>query len=189
MPTEDDIFPPMPEGTELVPATRPSDEYTLDEIRDALKDHIRLDLSRFDNEKLEWRDRDRVSDPMKLRLLHVSPPVLGIDNFFSLEECSDVQGVAMPPSNAEEGGADRYSGSAAATGNVAEETIDSSLRPVMVDSKTFSLAVSKRTSTSWFCHFSTVPTLVAKALHCLGIPVEQMEEPQVVKYQTGQEFR
>ena len=62
--------------------------------------------------------------------------------------------------------------------------------PVQVQSATFSaLAQSKRTSTSWFCYYSQVPVLLAKAQKVLGIPtLEQMEEPQIVRYKTGQEF-
>lgn len=57
-----------------------------------------------------------------------------------------------------------------------------------VDSATFSGAMSTRTSTSWFCRFQDVPVLLAKANKVLNIPLENMEEPQVVRYQKGQEF-
>ena len=60
-----------------------------------------------------------------------------------------------------------------------------------VQSATFSpLAQSKRTSTTWYCHFQKVPTLLAKAQQLLlpSTTVEQMEEPQIVRYQMGQEF-
>lgn len=33
-----------------------------------------------------------------------------------------------------------------------------------------------------------MPTLLAKAHHVLGIPFGQMEEPQIVRYRTGEEF-
>jgi len=33
-----------------------------------------------------------------------------------------------------------------------------------------------------------MPTLLAKANGRLGIPLEQMEEPQIVRYRTGEEF-
>jgi prolyl 4-hydroxylase len=95
---------------------------------------------------------------MKLKLLHKSPPVLSIENFFTKEECEETKVVTMADA-------------------------------VQVNSATFSpLAQSKRTSTSWFCYYAQMPTLVAKA-HCrLGIPVPQMEEPQIVRYRTGEEF-
>lgn len=58
-----------------------------------------------------------------------------------------------------------------------------------VSSATFSpLATSKRTSTSWFCYYKQMPTLIAKAHYRLGIPLKQMEEPQIVRYLMGQEF-
>ena len=57
-----------------------------------------------------------------------------------------------------------------------------------VDSATFTGALSSRTSTSWFCRFQDVPVLLAKANVILNMPLERMEEPQVVRYQKGQEF-
>ena len=164
-PTVDDIFPAMPSGTELLPVDK--DNYSLTEIQQLLKHHIPLQLKdSFDENGVEKNVLDG-REPMKLRLLHRSPPVLAIDNFFTPDECLETVHVAMPP----------------------EEDVESALRPVMIESKTFSpLAQSKRTSTSWFCHYRQVPTLLAKARYRLGIPLEQMEEPQIVRYQTGQEF-
>ena len=57
-----------------------------------------------------------------------------------------------------------------------------------VDSATFKGALSTRTSTSWFCNFIDVPLLLAKANGVLNIPLETMEEPQIVRYRKGQEF-
>ena len=57
-----------------------------------------------------------------------------------------------------------------------------------VDSATFTGAMSSRTSTSWFCRFQAVPVFLAKAHLILNIPLEKMEEPQIVRYQKGQEF-
>ena len=57
-----------------------------------------------------------------------------------------------------------------------------------VDSATFQGSLSTRTSTSWFCHYSDIPKLLAKAHHLLNVPLETMEEPQIVRYQKGQEF-
>jgi prolyl 4-hydroxylase len=164
-PTSDDIFPPMPPGTELIAATK--ENYSLQEVKDALKEHISLRLHRFDDNGVEMNvPTDRA--PMKLRLIHQSPPVLAIDNYFTLEQCIDVQEVAVPPPST----------------NQQQEQ-----EAVQVESATFSsLAQSKRTSTSWFCHYAQVPTLLAKTNHMLGIPLDLMEEPQIVRYKTGQEF-
>lgn len=83
---------------------------------------------------------------------------MGIDNFFTEEECEETKTVTQ---------ADAFE----------------------VTSATFSpLATSKRTSTSWFCYYKHMPTLLAKARRRLGIPLEQMEEPQIVRYRTGEEF-
>jgi prolyl 4-hydroxylase len=152
--TIDDIFPPMPPGTELIPIDT-SREYSLEEIQSCLKDHLDMELDRFFDESGE----EKVSDgrlPMKLSLLHKSPPVLAIDNFFTPEECSELKTAR----------------------NSAHE----------VNSATFSGSLSTRTSTSWFCQYSDVPALLSKANQILSIPLESMEEPQIVRYKKGQEF-
>lgn len=185
IPTIDDIFPPMPPGTELIPATK--DDYTLQEIQDALRQHISLDLEKhFHQNGIEiMKNPPSSSDrsPMKLRLLHQSPPVLAIDNYFTQQECLDVERVAMPSSSSSSDVTSEEDGGGGGGGS------NNILRPVVVESKTFALAQSRRTSTSWFCHYEQVPVLLAKTRHCLGIPLERMEEPQIVRYKTGQEFR
>jgi prolyl 4-hydroxylase len=149
----------MPEGTELIPVQEGA-IYTRSDIEKALEKHMELRLDRFDKNGVEQSPLPGRS-PMKLRLLHQSPPVLAIDSFFTPEECQQVMDVTKAPDN------------------------DSALQ---VDSATFTLAVSKRTSTSWFCYYHQMPTLLAKVYHVLGIPYEQMEEPQIVRYRTGEEF-
>jgi len=57
-----------------------------------------------------------------------------------------------------------------------------------VSSATFTGSLSTRTSTSWFCNYGDVPLLLAKVNRYLNIPLEVMEEPQIVRYQKGQEF-
>ena len=91
--------------------------------------------------------------------------VLEIENFFSPEECKEYMNMALQ--------SDERDG----------------LMKVQ-KSATFSpLAQSKRTSTTWYCHFEKVPALLAKAQQLLqSIEIEQMEEPQIVRYQMGQEF-
>lgn len=152
--TEEDLFPPMPPSTELLSAGA-FEEYTLADIENFLKNHIDLKLDRFfDENGVGKRSSDRT--PMKLRLLHESPPVLAIDNFLTAEECLQVKTAT-----------------------------DSAHQ---VNSATFSGALSTRTSTSWFCKFSDVPVLLSKANQLLNIPLETMEEPQIVRYKEGQEF-
>jgi prolyl 4-hydroxylase len=166
-PTSDDIFPRMPPETELIAATK--ENFSLQEVKDALKEHISLQLDRFDDNGVEIMNVPTDRAPMKLRLIHQSPPVLAIDNYLSPEQCLEVQEVVVPPSS---------------SANQQQQQ-----EAVQVNSATFSpLATSKRTSTSWFCHYAQVPTMLAKMNHMLGIPLELMEEPQIVRYKTGQEF-
>ena len=168
-PTSDDIFPRMPPETELITATK--ENHSLQEVKDALKEHISLRLDRFDDNGVEM-DVYTERAPMKLRLIHQSPPVLAIDNYLTPEQCLEVQEVVVPPPST-------------STNQQQQQQQEA----VQVNSATFSpLATSKRTSTSWFCHYAQVPTMLAKMNHMLGIPLEQMEEPQIVRYQKGQEF-
>jgi len=166
--TEDTIFPPLPPDTELIPATTSSQmkETTttttiLEEIRDATKDHLGIDYSYFDEFGVE-KTTERETR-MKLKLLHKSPPVLAIENFFTPNECTECLSLATPTT-----------------------TLNQNLK---INSATFStLAQSKRTSTTWFCHYSQLPSLLAKTTKLLSVPLEQLEEPQVVRYKTGQQF-
>lgn len=163
-PTVEDIFPLMPAETELIAATK--DIYSRSEIQEALKGYISLDLSRFNENAVEIMHLGPDEGRMKIRLVHQSPPVLTIENFMTAQECLDIKRLATT-----------------STPNVAGDA------PVQVDSATFSpMAQSKRTSTSWFCYYHTVPVLLAKVKHMLGINVPHMEEPQIVRYQPGQEF-
>lgn len=136
----------------------PSKEYTLDDIQQCLKNHIDLDLPRYFDENCVGRLMNSDGSNMVVRLLHQSPPVLAIDNFMTPDECQAIQSASNLPTSHQ------------------------------VDSATFRGAISTRTSTSWFCHYSDVPVLLAKAHHCLNIPLETMEEPQVVRYERGEEF-
>lgn len=68
-------------------------------------------------------------------------------------------------------------------------TNDAAPAALQINSATFSpLAQSKRTSTTWFCHYAQIPTLLAKATHVIQKPATHMEEPQIVRYRTGEEF-
>lgn len=154
--TEEDLFPQMSEGTELIPIEAEK-AYTLPEIQDCLKEHLDLNLERcFDQNGVEKVPNDP-QNPMKLKLLHQSPPVLAIENFFSKEDCKQIKTATK----------------------FAHE---------VGQSATFSGALSTRTSTSWFCRYSDVPVLLAKANRILNIELGCMEEPQIVRYKRGQEF-
>jgi hypothetical protein len=71
IPTEDDLFPPMPPGTELIPAQQGST--LLKDIEQAMKDHITLAYNNFDEHGVELSPTPG-NPPMKLKLLHTSPP-------------------------------------------------------------------------------------------------------------------
>jgi prolyl 4-hydroxylase len=164
LPTEEDLFPPMPPGTVLIPAPENGSDVTRAVIEDAIKEHIPLDLKKFGEDKVEL-DPPPGKPPMKLNLLHLDPPVLSIENFFTESECREAKAVTESASG--------------------DERKDA----MQIDSATFSaLAMSRRTSTSWFCYYAQLPNLLAKAHHVLGIPMEQFEEPQIVRYRTGEEF-
>jgi prolyl 4-hydroxylase len=162
-PTIDDIFGPMPPGTEIISATKES--YSLSAIKDAMKRHIPLKYENFDDNGVE-RNPSIGCEPMKLKLLHISPPVLAIENYFTPEECLQVLDISNISSNSSQ-----------------------NKSAVRVESATFTHSISTRMSTSWFCYYSQVPTLLAKAKHrLLDIVLSQLEEPQIVRYKTGQEF-
>jgi len=180
-PTEEDIFPLLPPDTELITAQK--ENYTLKQIIKALEPQMKLPglTKHFDDEGIE--KVSGATAPVQVRLVHESPPVLVFDNFLTAEECLGVQRVAMPVD------APPPHSDAAGAPTTTTTTTENGIQPVRVDSATFStLAQSKRTSTSWFCAYEDVPTVLAKAQHLLGVDIHCMEEPQIVRYQKGQEF-
>lgn len=151
----DELFPPLGPDVELL-SVDPTGATTLSDITNYLGDYIDLRLERHFNSECIQKDADNESFPMKLRMLHKSPPVLQIENFLTSTECEEIKSA-----------------------------IEHSHE---VNSATFAGALSTRTSTSWFCRFVDVPVLLAKANQLLNIPLETMEEPQIVRYKKGQEF-
>ncbi|CAN0015056.1 unnamed protein product [Ectocarpus sp. 12 AP-2014] len=119
-----------------------------------------------------------------LRLLHAEPPVIGVSDFFTDEECDEYisRSVSPPPPAAVTSGEAAGVG-AAATGS----------GPHMQRSATLGAdvdAVAQRTSTTWFHRFSAVPELMAKASALVGVPFEEgrWEEAQTVRYRPGEKF-
>lgn len=95
-----------------------------------------------------------------LRLLHLDPPVLVLDDFLSQRECAEL--VALTST---------------------EQAFE-------VQSATFSaLTASARTSTTWYTAHGAVPTLVGRAVELTGAEPDRLEEPQIVRYKAGQQFR
>jgi prolyl 4-hydroxylase len=175
-PTDEDIFPLMSKDTELIPID-PAMNYTISNIQQHLHDFFpnninwnHMSLSTMPaTAPLSVSISDQVrseSKEMKLRLVHVSPPVLMIEHFLTEQECFDVQHI-VTDSN--------------------DSTNDDVVR---VASKTISqYAISKRTSTSWFCSYKSIPTVLSKLQHILSIDdLSTCEEPQIVQYSIGQEF-
>lgn len=157
-PTLDDIFPPLGPEVERIPGTTTS----LAKIRQAVERFVPLDLSCFD-------DEGRFG-AMQLQLVHQSPPVLVLDNFLTRTECEAIAAVA-------------------GLGDDSPSNDVHKFPPHKIGSAQFSdTAVTQRTSTSWFCHYASVPTLLAKLEYVLGWDSATLEEPQIVSYQPGQQF-
>lgn len=93
-----------------------------------------------------------------LRLVHNDPPVFEIDNFFSVNSCNEYVQTAE-------------------------------MEGLKVQSQTFSsTAGSRRTSTTWYMKYDQMVELIYKANALTGIPVLNYEEPQIVRYEIGQQF-
>lgn len=93
-----------------------------------------------------------------VRCVHDDPPVFEIDNFLSSGECDDFISRAV-----EEG--------------------------LVVPSQTFSAdSGSKRTSSTWYLPYEAVPELLNNANKLTGLMIPTFEEPQVVRYEIGQQF-
>lgn len=156
--TLEDLFPPLSSEVELLPVESCEDTILLSDIQHCLRDHVDLQLSQFFDEDCRCKIPNSDGSTTRIRLLHRSPPVLALDNFLTVAECHEIQEQSASP--------------------LAHQ----------VDSATFHGSLSTRTSTSWFCQYSNVPILLAKANSLLNIPLETMEEPQIVRYERGQEF-
>lgn len=94
----------------------------------------------------------------KLRCINADPPIFEIQDFLSSEICDDYI------KRAENKG-------------------------VQVASRTFSRQTSAaRTSTTWYMHYKDVTEFLDKALKLTGVPLTRCEEPQIVRYEFGQQF-
>jgi prolyl 4-hydroxylase len=192
-PTLEDIFPLLSSETVLVPVD-PTIHYTVNDTRTYLKEYYPKNIhwKHVTMTGMSDQDMNDATDgtttatttfdhpnKMTLRWAHLSPPVFMVDHFLTAEECHDVQRIVT----------DRETGSRNGTGRNDEVRNDPDV--VRVASKTMSqqLALSKRTSTSWFCSYKSIPTVLAKLQHILGVEdLSRCEEPQIVRYDVGQEF-
>jgi len=94
------------------------------------------------------------------RVLSEDPPIYEIDNFFDSNLCDNFIDRALVQGS-------KY------------------------DSQTFSNsygASSVRTSTTWYMFYKYVPELLDRINKLTGIPIENYEEPQIVRYEMGQQF-
>jgi len=152
--TADNVFPPLSSEYELTPCCSLEEQQqnsppSVAEIQKILLTKNRLSLNADACKKLG----------IKVNLLHVSPPVIEMENFFSKQECEEYLKISKS-------GDDQFDCSGA----------------LMVESPKISAeALSRRTSTTWFCNYEQVPSLLAKASNLLEKPVEHFEEPQVVR--------
>lgn len=110
----------------------------------------------------------------KLRVLHVDPLVLAIDDFFTEEEC------------------DRYVDMSLSSSTKTDDGEAPQLESFQTRSKTVgkdAAAKSQRTSTTWFHHYKNVPELMAKATRLVGLDtLQHWEEPQTVRYRSNEKF-
>lgn len=148
----------------LTPAEHDGNGYNFDQkkIAEATKDHLGVNLA-----SPAFGKDENGESTWTLKMLHKDPPVFTIENFFTEEECQLYMSMVEPND-----------------ANDSEQT-----NAVQITSPTFSSnSISRRTSTTWFCRYEGVPTFLAKAQHLLGVELSRMEEPQVVRYRTGEEF-
>jgi hypothetical protein len=109
----------------------------------------------------------------RLRVLHVDPLVLAIDDFFTPDECNRYVDMSLLPSK----------GSNIEVPH--RESLQTRSKTVGKDAA----AKSQRTSTTWFHHYKNVPELLAKATRLVGFDtIEQWEEPQTVRYRRNEKF-
>jgi hypothetical protein len=107
----------------------------------------------------------------KIRVLHVDPLVLAIDDFFTEEQC------------------DRYVAKSDASSRKKKGTGTTVLESRSPTVGKDSAAKAQRTSTTYYHHYESVPELMAKASKLLGLrTLDQFEEPQTVRYRTNEKF-
>ena len=94
-----------------------------------------------------------------VRIVHLDPLIVVVDDFFTSEEC------------------DAYRALASSDRSHHHE-----------QSATFGGTSTTRTSTTWFVRYQDCVQLLAKACALTGQPVASMEEPQLVQYRPGQQF-
>ena len=95
-----------------------------------------------------------------VRLVHENPPIYEVDNFFEHSLCDDYIQRAQAMG-------ERY------------------------ESQTFSSqygASSVRTSNTWYLYYKQVPEMLQRIRDLTNFPIDRYEEPQIVRYEMGQQF-
>jgi prolyl 4-hydroxylase len=116
---------------------------------------------------------------------HVDPPIFTIDNFLSSLECDYLSSLI---NNENDNSNNIY-----VVDDDARVLVERMSSPTFSSSHTTTTlsSISRRTSTTWFCRYTAVPTFLAKVKYLLppsSVTIKQMEEPQIVRYEVGQEF-
>jgi prolyl 4-hydroxylase len=170
-PTEEDVFPPLSPDVVRVPVDRPS--FDRGDVEVATARHLGVNLDAFDDAGRSVHEEGGDGNRWSLRMIHADPPIFRVDDFLSAGECEYLSSLVADDDDDDNGRVQR----------VASPTFSSSFS----SSQT---SVSRRTSTTWFCRYDAVPTLLAKARRLLGVAdaVSRVEEPQVVMYRPGEEF-
>lgn len=134
-----------------------------------------------DNNKNAKVDLFQLPPFEKLRVLHVDPLVLAVDDFFTDEECDRYVDMSLSPP-ALSSPAD---GSDTDVGAHQLENFQTRSKTVGKDAA----AKSQRTSTTWFHHYKNVPEFMAKATRLVGLDtLDRWEEPQTVRYRKNEKF-
>jgi hypothetical protein len=114
-----------------------------------------------------------------LRVLHVDPLVLAVDDFFTDEECARYIALSEHPAAPQQ---QQPQGMAVVEGGGAFQTRSKTV------GKDYA-AQSQRTSTTWFHHYKNVPELMSKASRLLGLDgIDRWEEAQTVRYRRNEKF-
>jgi len=99
------------------------------------------------------------TDYPKMKIMHLDPLVLTVDDFFTPAECEAYLAMAENPSSHQ------------------------------IGSATFSsMTATSRTSTTWFLRYQDVAWFLDKARALTGRPFCEFEEPQLVRYLPGEAF-
>ena len=117
----------------------------------------------------------------KVRVLHVDPMILSVDDFFTPDECDQY----IRQSETKSMGSNHNNNNNKNIRNGGGSVMQSQSPTVGKDAA----AKAQRTSTTFYHKYETVPELMSKATRLLGITtIHQWEEPQTVRYRKNEKF-